>query len=141
MKGIVLDRIFNALRDSKITRVPSSTLCEILSSVRSQNLGWRFFIDSVNKLHLNGEVDDCFFVKSFSIVTGHFRTMQVLDVTLLNLLVENLLVPNFSNSSTVVRKQVVLTLSEAWYAVDVRLQSQSCLFELDFPGMLKSKLN
>lgn len=141
MKGIMLDRIFHTLRDSKITKVPSSTLSEILSSVRSQNLGWRFFIDSVNKLDMNGEVDDLFFVKSFSIVTGYFRTMSILDITLLKLLVENLLVPNFANTSSVVRKQVVLTLSQAWYALDVRLQSQSSLYELDFPGMLKDKLN
>ena len=141
MKGIVLDRIFNALRDSQITKVPSTTLSEILSSVRSQNLGWRFFIDSVNKLHFNGESDDLFFVKSFSIVKGHFRTMQILDVTLLKLLVNDLLVPHFGNLSTVVRKQVVLTLSEAWYAVDVRLQSQSQLFDVDFASMLKFKLN
>lgn len=121
MKGVLLDRIFNALRDSSISRIPSTTLSEILSSVRSQNLGWRFLIDSVNKLHENGEADDLFLVKSFSLVTGHFRAMQILDVTLLQLLVDHLLVPQFGNQSTVVRKQVVLTLSEAMYAVDVRL--------------------
>ena len=34
LKGILLDRIFNLLRDSEINRVPTRTFSEILSSVR-----------------------------------------------------------------------------------------------------------
>ena len=34
LKGVLLDRIFNLLRDREINRVPSRSFCEILSSIR-----------------------------------------------------------------------------------------------------------
>ena len=68
LKGVLLDRIFNILRDREITKVPSRSFCEILSSIRGQNLGWRFFIDSIGKLYKAGETDDLFFLKALSVV-------------------------------------------------------------------------
>ena len=69
LKGVLLDRIFNLLRDSEnISRVPARTFSEIFTSARDNNLGWRFFVDSINKLHQAGEVDDLFFTKSLSLV-------------------------------------------------------------------------
>ena len=79
LKGVLLDRIFNLLRDSEIHRVPSRTFSEILTYVRADNLGWRFFIDSINKLYKAGETDDLFFEKSLNIVRGLFRSMPTFD--------------------------------------------------------------
>jgi hypothetical protein len=67
MKGVLLDRIFNLLRDEEIARVPTSSYSEILTAIRGENLGWRFFIDSINKLDQAGEADEVFFAKAFSI--------------------------------------------------------------------------
>ena len=68
LKGILLDRIFNLLRDSGVSKVPKRTFSEVISGVRSLNLGWRFFVDTINKLHQNGNTNEHFFVKSLSIV-------------------------------------------------------------------------
>ena len=64
MKGALLDRIFNLLRDGNINKVPGTTFSAILSRVRGQNLGWRFFIDSISKLSEAGEAEEHFFLKS-----------------------------------------------------------------------------
>lgn len=104
IKGIVLDRMFNLLRDEDVARVPTSSFSEILTSVRTENLAWRFFIDSINKLNQTNEADELFFNKALSIVQGHFRQMQTIDMSLMLLLLENLLLPHFENRSTVVRK-------------------------------------
>ena len=103
--------------------MPSRTFSEILSSVRAQNLGWRFFVDSINKLQEARETDDLFFDKSFNIVRGHLRTMPTFDQSLIHLFIEQMLLPHFESTSTVVRKQVVLTLAELRYAMDVRLST------------------
>ena len=121
LKGVILDRIFNLLRDCKIVKLPAKTFCFILTDIRSQILGWRFFVDSINKLHGAGETDDLFFVKSFSIICGYLRSIFQLDVGLMKLLVEQLLVPHFENQSTMVRKQVVLSLAELRFVIEVRL--------------------
>ena len=68
IKGIVLDRMFNLLRDEDVARVPTSSFSEILTSVRTENLAWRFFIDSINKLNQTNEADELFFNKALSIV-------------------------------------------------------------------------
>lgn len=125
MKGVLLDRIFNLLRDAEIARVPSASYSEILTFIRGDNLGWRFFIDSINKLDQAGEADDLFFAKAFSIAQGHFREMQTIDLSLVMLFLEQLFLPHFENSSTVIRKQVVMNLAELKLAMDVRLQTQS----------------
>ena len=125
MKGVLLDRIFNLLRDAEIARVPSTSYSEILTFIRGDNLGWRFFIDSINKLDQAGEADDLFFAKAFSIAQGHFREMQAIDLNLVMLFLEQLFLPHFENSSTVIRKQVVMNLAELKLAMDVRLQTQS----------------
>ena len=70
---------------------------------------------------------NCFFVKSFSIICGYLRSIAQLDVGLMKLLVEQLLVPHFENQSTVVRKQVVLSLAELRFVMEVRLLNQSNL--------------
>ena len=88
LKGIILDRIFHLLRDKKINKVPSRTFCEILSNVRTHNLGWRFLVDSVNKLYAAKETDDLFFFKVLSIVQSHFRRMPEVDSSLMKLLME-----------------------------------------------------
>ncbi len=141
MKGVLLDKIFSLLRDAQVDRIPSDTLSVILSMVRGQNLGWRFFVDSINKLETAGEADEHFFVKALSIAQGHFRQMSTIDLSLLSLFVDHLLQPNFENDSTVVRKQVVLTFSELKFAMDVRLQTQSSLLETSFDIFMDGKLN
>ena len=112
MKGALLDRIFNLLRDGNINKVPGTTFSAILSRVRGQNLGWRFFIDSISKLSDAGEAEEHFFLKSLSIVQGYLKSTLTLDLALLSLILEQFLITQFENQSTVVRKQVVLTLAE-----------------------------
>ena len=51
--------------------------------------------------------------------------MPTLDIGLLKLFVDKLCLIHFENSSTVVRKHVVMTLSELKMAMDVRLLTQS----------------
>ena len=104
LKGVLLDRIFNLIRDNEIHRVPSRTFSEILTYVRADNLGWRFFIDSINKLYEAGETDDLFFEKSLNIVRGLFRSMPTFDQCFITLFIDHLLLPYFDNSSTIVRK-------------------------------------
>ena len=123
LKGVLLDRIFNLLRDREITKVPSRSFCEILSSIRGQNLGWRFFIDSIGKLYKAGETDDLFFLKALSVVQGHLRTMHTFDISLNKLLLEQLLLPHYDNPSTVVRKQVVINLAELKLAMEQRMET------------------
>jgi len=53
--------------------VPSNSFSEILTAVRGQNLGWRFFVDSVNKLREAGEANELFLVKALIIVQGYFQ--------------------------------------------------------------------
>ena len=68
LKGVFLDRIFSLLRDKRVAKVHGRTLCEILSIIRTKNQGWRFFLESVAKLHQSGEADELFFNKVLSIV-------------------------------------------------------------------------
>ena len=68
LKGVFLDRIFSLLRDKRVPKVHGRTLCEIFSSIRANNQGWRFFLESVAKLHKSGEADELFFNKALSIV-------------------------------------------------------------------------
>lgn len=137
---MLLDRIFNLLRDSEIHRVPSRTFSEIMSHVRSDNLGWRFFVDSINKLHEAGETDDLFFEKGLNIVRGLLRSMPTFDQSLINLFIDHTLVPYFENQSTVVRKQVVVTLAELRLAMETRLQTQCALYEITFESLMEGKL-
>ena len=119
---MLLDRIFNLLIDSGINRVPASSFAEILTSIRGQNLGWRFFVESINQINdVNNPGNDLFFVKALSIVQGYLKDTSVLDTNLIGILVTELLLPNFENKSTLVRKQVVLTLAELRFVMDVRL--------------------
>ena len=121
LKGVLLDRIFNLLRDGDITEIPYHTFSEILSSIRPQNLGWRFFVDSINKLEGAGETDDLFFEKSFNLIKGQLRLMTIIDMDLIKIFVDQLLIPYFENTSTLVRKLVVLNLAELKFVMDVRL--------------------
>ena len=56
--------------------------------MRAQNLGWRFFVDSVNKLHAAKETDDLFFVKVLCIVQTHLKRMPEFDNGLVILFME-----------------------------------------------------
>ena len=52
-----------------------------------------------------------------------------------------MLLPHFESTSTVVRKQVVLTLAELRYAMDVRLSTQCALYEISYEGLIGGRLN
>ena len=47
--------------------------------------------------------------------------MPNFDENLMKMIVEQILLPHFENPSTLVRKQVVMTLAELKYAMEVRL--------------------
>ena len=79
LKGVLLDRIFNLLRDSEVTQIPHQYFNEILTNVRPENLGWRFFVDSINKLKNAEETDDLFFDKSFNLIRSQLRQMVNFD--------------------------------------------------------------
>ena len=139
---MLLDRIFNLLIDNGINKVPASSFAEILTSIRGQNLGWRFFVESINQINdVNSPTNDLFFIKALSIVQGYLRDTSVLDTNLIQLLVKELLLPNFENKSTLVRKQVVLSLAELRFIMEVRLQTQASLCETSYELITHGLLN
>ena len=60
------------------------------------------------------------------------RAMPDFDTSLIKLFVDQLLLPHFEHSSTVVRKQVVTALAELKLAIEVRLKSDCALNEITF---------
>lgn len=72
------------------------------------------------------------FMKSLSIVQGHFRQMPNIDTVLIMIFIEHLFLPHFENASTAVRKQVVTSLAELKLAMDVRILAQSQLMNTSF---------
>ena len=66
--------------------------------------------------------------------------MPVLDLNLAKLFLGQFLVTHFENPSTVIRKQVVLSLAELKYAMSIRLQTQCQLHETSFELLTLDKL-
>ena len=68
LKGVFLERTFDLLRDTTLAKVHARSLAELLKGFRARNYGWHWFLNSIEKLHGNGEADDLLFVKALSIV-------------------------------------------------------------------------
>jgi len=66
--------------------------------------------------------------------------MPLLELSLVQLFLDQLLLPQFDSASTFIRKQVVLTLAELKLTMDVRLLTQSQLLETSFDKLVESKL-
>ena len=67
--------------------------------------------------------------------------MPTFDQSLVTLFLDSLLLPYFDNSSTIIRKQVVLTLAELRLAMESRLKTQCALYEISYESLLEGKLN
>ena len=124
LRGSLIERILNLVQDNQISLVPKRSFSVIITAVSEQHHGWRFFLDSINKLHVAGMTNDLFFIKCLSIVQGLFRTLENFDIGLAELLTQKFLVTHFENQTTIVRKQVVITLAELKLCMDERLLSQ-----------------